>query len=85
MEKPANPYPNLRGAVEFDPGNSNLKFLSVNNTGGSHEAILQPDGTFLTTGPKQGTYNYGHPSGLWGSIKHTFFDVIPHFINANYK
>ena len=80
-----NPYPNVEGVLEFDTKNPNWKLLCRTDNGGSYEAILQPDGTYLKNGLKQGTYNYGHPDGLWGSIKHTFFDVIPHFINANYK
>ena len=80
-----NAYPNVEGEIEFDTKNPNLKFLSKLKNGGSYEAILQPDGTYLTTGLKQGTYNYGHPDGLWGSLKHTFLDVIPHFVNSNYK
>lgn len=80
-----NPYPNVDQTKPYDPNNSNLKFLAKTNSGGSYEAILQPDGTYLEEGPKQATYNYGHPSGLWGSIKHTVLDVIPHFINSGYK
>ena len=80
-----NPYPNINPPIEFDPNNSNLKFLSSIPEGGSHEAIIQPDGTFLTKGLKQGTYNYGHPSGFWGSFKHTILDVLPHFVNPKYE
>ena len=84
VEKPNDPYPNVDVKLEFDPKNPNLKFLSKIESGGSYEAILQPDGTYLTTGLKKGTYNYGHPSGFWGIIKHTVLDVIPHFINGKY-
>lgn len=80
-----NPYPNVEGSFEMDTKNPNLKFLSKTNSGGSFEAILQPDGTYLTEGLKQGTFNYGHPEGFWGSLKHAVLDVIPHFINANYR
>ena len=80
-----NPYPNVGDELEFDTKNPNLKFLSELENGGSYEAILQPNGEYLTSGIKQGTYNYGHPSGFWGSVKHTFLDVIPHFANGNYK
>lgn len=80
------PYPNVIGSLEFDTNNPNWKFLSkVEQGSGSYEAILQPDGTYLIEGSKQGTYNYGHPDGLWGSLKHTFLDVIPHFFNGEYK
>jgi hypothetical protein len=80
-----NPYPNVDEVLTFDTKNPNLKFLSELDNGGSYEAILQPNGTYLTTGKKQGTYNYGHPSGFWGSLKHLFLDVLPHFVNGNYK
>ncbi|KAA3636892.1 MAG: hypothetical protein DWQ02_07545 [Bacteroidetes bacterium] len=80
-----NPYPNVEGSFEMDTKNPNLKFLCKTDSGGSFEAILQPDGTYLTQGLKQGTYNYGHPEGLWGSFKHAILDVIPHFINSNYR
>jgi hypothetical protein len=80
------PYPNVEGSLEFDPKSPNWKFLSeVKEGSGSYEAILQPDGTYLTTGTKQGTYNYGHPSGFWGSVRHTFLDLIPHFFNDDYS
>lgn len=79
-----DPYPNLDGTLIFDPKNPNLKLLSKDKTGGSYEAILQPDGTFLIDGPKQGTYNYSHPGGILGSIKHVFLDVIPHFVSDDY-
>ena len=80
-----NPYPNVDDTLTFDIKNPNLKFLSELENGGSYEAILQPDGTYLTDGKKQGTYNYGHPSGFWGSFKHVFLDVLPHFVNGKYK
>jgi len=80
-----NPYPYLEYTKPFDPKNPNLKFLSKTPDGGSYEVIMQPDGAYLTEGLKMGTYNYGHPSGLVGSLKHTLFDVIPHFVNSNYK
>ncbi len=80
-----DPYPNVEGTFEMDTKNPNLKFLCKTNSGGSYEAILQPDGTYLTEGLKQATYNYGHPEGLWGSFKHAILDVIPHFINAKYR
>ncbi len=85
VEKPENPYPKVDQELDFDPKNPNLKFLSKTKDGGSYEAIMQPKGEYLTKGKKQGTYNYGHPDGLWGSLKHTIFDVIPHFVNSNYK
>jgi hypothetical protein len=79
------PYPNIDDAPAYDAKNPNLKFLSKAKNGGSYEAILQPNGIYLTTGLKQGTYNYGHPSGLFGSLKHVFLDVLPHFVNSKYK
>lgn len=79
-----NPYPNIDHIKKMDPKQPNLKFLSALENGGSYEAIIQPDGTLLETGKKRGTYNYGHPSGIWGSIKHVVLDVIPHFVNSNY-
>lgn len=80
-----NPYPNAKAELAFDTKNPNLKFLAELENGASYEAILQPNGEYLISGIKQGTYNYGHPSGFWGSVKHTFLDVIPHFVNGNYK
>jgi hypothetical protein len=80
-----NPYLGLKLSEAYDPKNPNLKFLSKTAAGGSYEAILQPNGKYLTEGKKMGTYNYGHPSGFFGSLKHTFLDVIPHFVNSNYK
>ncbi len=37
-----------------------------------------PDGSYITTGPLQGTYNFVHPSGPAGSAGHVVRDVIPH-------
>ena len=85
VPKPDNPYLGLQLQKDYDPKNPNLKFLSKTPDGGSYEVILQPDGKYLTEGKKMGTYNYGHPDGLWGMLKHTFLDVIPHFVNSNYK
>jgi len=85
VEMPDNPYRGLKLSKAYDPKNPNLKFLSKTENGGSYEAILQPNGEYLTEGKKMGTYNYGHPEGFFGSLKHTFFDVIPHFVNSNYK
>jgi hypothetical protein len=82
---PDKPYPNIELTLAFDPKNPNLKFLSKTESGGSFEVIMQPSGDYLTIGKKMGTYNYGHPEGFLGSLKHTFFDVVPHFINSNYK
>lgn len=59
------PYPNIIPPLVFDPYHPNLKFLSNDGGGGSFEAILQQDGTYLLTGKKQGTYNYSNPSGFW--------------------
>lgn len=84
---PAQPYGNAISELTFnyDADNSNLKFLSKTVDGGSFEAILQPDGTYLETGPQLGTYNYGHPQGAWGLVRHTVWDVLPHFANGNYR
>lgn len=84
LESVESPYPNVDGALSFDPKHPNVKFLSTTSNGGSYEAILQPDGSYLTEGPKRGTYNYGHPGSLWGMIKHALLDVVPHFVNAEY-
>lgn len=78
------PYPNISPQLKYDPDHPNLKFLSMDGKGGSCEAILQPDGTYLITGPKQGTYNYSNPEGILGYFKHAVFDVMPHFFNSNY-
>ncbi|ARV06983.1 hypothetical protein BTO04_09920 [Polaribacter sp. SA4-10] len=80
-----NPYSNVDLLPPFDTKNPNIKFLSELENGCSYEAILQPDGTYLTTGRKQGTYNYSHPSGFFGTFKHVILDVIPHFFNDDYK
>lgn len=78
------PYPNVGPVLNYDPDFPNLKFLSLNEKGGSFEAIMQPDGSYLITGSKQGTYNYSNPSGFRGYTKHAFLDVLPHFFNSNY-
>lgn len=85
VEMPENPYRGLKLTKAYDPKNPNLKFLSRTDDGGSYEVIMQPNGEYLTEGKKMGTYNYGHPSGFFGSLKHTFLDVFPHFVNSNYK
>jgi len=87
IAKPAIPYGNALSKLNFAyaPNASNLKFLSITEDGGSMEAILQPDGTYLESGPLFGTYNYGHPEGFWGIVKHTVWDVLPHFANGNYR
>ena len=78
------PYPDMNPPPDFDPYHPNLKFLSPDERGGSREAILQPDGSFLVIGSKQGTYNYAHPAGFFGMVKHTLLDVIPHFFSSDY-
>jgi hypothetical protein len=80
-----NPYPNLDHVPDFDRNRPNLKFLAKDGSGGSYEAILQPNGTWLTAGVLQGTYNFGHPEGIWGSIKHFFVDMLPGFVNSEYS
>jgi hypothetical protein len=80
-----NPYEKVVSGLAFNPQTPNWKLLSRTEDGGSHEAILQPNGKYLTTGPKRGTYNYGHPDGLVGMVKHAIYDVIPHFFNTHYE
>lgn len=84
---PSQPYGNAINKLtfEYEPNNPNLKLLSKTSDGGSLEAILQPDGTYLETGPQLGTYNYGHPEGLLGFVRHTIWDVLPHFANSHYR
>lgn len=83
--KPEKPYPILENPPSFDIENPNLKLLCELESGASYEAILLPDGTYLTTGTKQGTYNYSHPKGLWGKLMHFFFDMAPGFVTSNYE
>jgi hypothetical protein len=63
----------------------NKKFTHRDSSGGSSEAIMRPDGTFITTGPLQGTYNYSHPEGILGNIGHFFQDMLPHYFNDEYE
>ncbi|WP_369255794.1 eCIS core domain-containing protein [Geodermatophilus amargosae] len=65
----SNPYPNK-------------KLLHKDASGGSSEAIRQPDGTYVTTGPLLGTYNFVHPEGLLGKVGHFFADVVPHEVGG---
>jgi len=81
---PPLPYPNISPSIHYDPDYPNLKFLSPDGHGGSYEVIIQPDGSFLLTGKKQGTYNYSDPSGFWGYTKHIFLDVLPHLFSSDY-
>jgi hypothetical protein len=86
VEAITSPYPTVIDEnLKMDVDNANLKFLCSLESGGSYEAILQPDGSYLTEGTKKGTYNYGHPDGLGGMLKHTLWDVIPHFVNSKYE
>ena len=78
------PFPNVQPPLDYDPNHPNRKLLSRDGKGGSYEAILKPDGSYLITGKKQGTYNYSNPSGFLGFVKHTIFDVIPHFFTSKY-
>ena len=84
---PPQPYGDAISKLtfEYEADNPNLKFLSKTEDGGSFEAILQTDGTYLETGPHLGTYNYGHPQGAWGMVRHAVWDVLPHFANGNYR
>jgi hypothetical protein len=79
-----NPYPNIADSLPYDPDNSNLKFLCIQENGASFEVIIQPNGSYLNQGKKKGTYNYFHPAGFWGNTMHIFVDVIPHLINSKY-
>jgi hypothetical protein len=78
------PYPNVSPSLKYNPDYPNLKFLSPDGKGGSYEAIMQSDGSFLISGKKQGTYNYSDPTGFMGYLKHIFMDVIPHFYTSDY-
>lgn len=82
--KPNNPYPNINTPPSYDPENSNLKFLSITESGSSYEAILQPNGEYLIDGSRQGTYNYSHPDGFLGNMIHVIIDILPHLINSDY-
>ena len=84
VPKPAVPYPNVSPQLKYEQNYPNLKFLSPDGEGGSYEAILQVDGTYLITGKKQGTYNYSDPKGFFGFSKHIIMDVIPHFFSFDY-
>ncbi len=84
VKKQPKKYAILENSPLIDPKHPNIKLLFLLPSGGSYEAILQPDGTYLNTGKKLGTYNYSSPKGFWGSTKHLIYDVIPHLINSNY-
>jgi hypothetical protein len=56
----------------------NKKLLHRDASGGSSEAIRAPDGSYVTTGPLRGTYNFIHPSGAGGMVGHFARDVVPH-------
>ena len=84
VQSPSTAYPNVSPQLKYEPNYPNLKFLSPNENGGSYEAILQPDGTYLITGKKQGTFNYSDPTGFFGFSKHIIMDVIPHFFSFDY-
>ena len=79
------PYPNISNRqFEYDPNHPNLKFLQTDYTGGSKEAILQPNGKWLNAGSKMGTFNYSDPTGFWGTLGHGIFDVLPHIFSSDY-
>ncbi len=81
----AIPYSNLSNPPDFNSDYPYLKLLCIQQDGFSYEAILKPNNEYLTIGKQRGTFNYASPEGLWGAIKHTFIDVIPHFICSDYK
>jgi hypothetical protein len=58
----------------------NKKLLHRDSSGGSSEAIRAPDGSYITTGPLRGTYNFVHPSGPLGSVGHFVRDIAPHLL-----
>ncbi len=73
------------------PAFPNKKFIAQDgDTGGSFEAILQPDqnggysNNWLNSGSQQGTYNFYSPGTLGGNVGHFFFDILPHFVNDTY-
>ncbi len=79
------PYSILEIPPKINPEYPYLKLLCIQKDGSSYEAILKPNNEYLTIGKERGTFNYASPEGLWGSIKHTFIDVIPHFICSEYE
>jgi len=79
------PYTILENPPELNSEYPYLKLLCIQKDGSSYEAILKPNNEYLTIGKERGTFNYASPEGLWGTIMHTFIDVIPHFICSNYK
>jgi len=85
VPKVEHPYPIVSGGLLYDAEYPNLKFLCLNDDGSSFEAILQPDGSYLTTGKLKGTYNYSHPEGFWGNTMHIILDVIPHLVSSKYQ
>ena len=79
------PYSILEPPPKINSEYPYLKLLCIQKDGSSYEAILKPNNEYLTIGKERGTFNYASPEGLWGAIKHTFIDVIPHFICSEYK
>jgi hypothetical protein len=79
------PYSILENPPKINPEYPYLKLLCIQKDGSSYEAILKPNNEYLTIGKERGTFNYSSPEGLWGTIMHTFIDVIPHFICSDYK
>ncbi len=79
------PYSILENAPKFNSNYPFLKLLCQQQDGSSYEAILKPNNEYLTTGKERGTFNYASPEGIWGTAKHIFLDVIPHFICSEYK
>jgi hypothetical protein len=78
-----NEFHQPKGATKPYP---NKKFLHRDASGGSSEAIRQPDGTYLVTGPLQGTYNFVHPESKYSpsGLHHGVVDVLPHLFSDDY-
>ena len=79
------PYSILGNPPKINSEYPYLKLLCIQKDGSSYEAILKPNNEYLTIGKERGTFNYASPEGFWGMIKHTFIDVIPHFICSEYE
>lgn len=79
------PYSILSDPPKLNKDYPYLKLLCEREDGSSYEAILTPDNKYITSATIRGTLNYASPKGIWGNVKHTFIDVIPHFICSDYE